>query len=224
MTYLRSSRGNRHWGERKTNLRWIALWLTIAFLSVCALTSETAPFPLANGLAWMPSRPISWEDFQAEPPAQAEANSEAATIHMTISWSLSFRIIYEPHSKNWIGTTDLDSLEVMNTMDPLQSWVLPGKERPEILNHEQRHFDLNEVYRRKLRQALFSPVVQGESADVTYQLFQEAVQRIANQLLNSLENLQKRYDSETAHGNNLKRQREWDTAIAAWLADPARAP
>lgn len=178
----------------------------------------------AQGVMWDEALYIHWGLFLAPPPHDAALRTEAAAIHMTVRWSLSYVARYNTSTRSWEGEIDRSSLNVINTMEPSLSWVVPGKECATTLNHEQRHFDLNEVYRRKLDLSLSRLTATGASAEITKKLLKERIDATANQVLDALQAMQSRYDRETAHGMNSAEQSRWDGMIDAWLADSNQAP
>lgn len=196
-------------------------FLGLLFFGLCVLGSGVA---LSSELPWDPSSPITWEDFRGEPTGDAQWTAGAAAIHVTVQWRASFTIAYDFETDRWHGAIDGETLEVRNLMVPDRSWVLPGKETPEILNHERRHFDLNEAYCRKLRTALLSLTARGGSAEVVREALQAAIDETVDRILAALERAQERYERETSHGNDVAGQEKWDDLISRWLDDPALAP
>ncbi len=76
-----------------------------------------------------------------------------------------------------------------------------------LLNHEQLHFDITELYARKLRQLISQKDFQNEksSADV--------IQKIYNAVTSDLNKEQDKYDKETVHGTNYAKQLTWINSI-----------
>lgn len=200
--------------------------LGVLILSFWALASSGTD--LASGTAqevmWSEALSIHWALFLSPPPPDAALRTAAAAIHMTVRWSLSYVARYNASTRSWEGAIDRSSLNVTNTMEPSLSWVIPGKDCETTLNHEQRHFDLNEVYRRKLDLSLSRLTATGASAETTKKLLKERIDATANEILGALQEMQARYDRETAHGMNSAEQTRWDGMIDAWLVDPNQAP
>jgi hypothetical protein len=205
--------------RRKTALGilFLSLWVGVTWGG--NLTSG-----VAQEVMWVSESPIHWEFFLAPPPPDAAARTEAAAIHMTIRWSLAYVVAYDARTRSWKGTIDRSTIEVTNTMEPFLSWVVPGKESADILNHEQRHFDLNEVYRRKLLAALEQISAQHESAEETKAALKQEIDATVQKILDKLKEMQEIYDVETAHGSDRTGQTTWDERIDAWLANPNQAP
>ena len=169
---------------------------------------------------WDASTPLTWDLFRCVAPPDAVHRSEAAAIHMTIRWHASYSVT----SSGGAWTGHVKAVTVTNTMEPSLSWFVPGKADDLVLRHEQAHFDLNEVYRRKLATVL--PCVQTRSATKEGAIdgLHEALHRQADEILKKLQDVQARYDAESGHGNNPSGQAHWEAQIAAWLLNPNAAP
>ncbi|MBL7941366.1 MAG: hypothetical protein JNM00_01280 [Flavobacteriales bacterium] len=98
--------------------------------------------------------------------------------------------------------------------DPNESWVHPGNMTSQLLNHEQRHFDLTEVYARKMRDAVSEwnniPIEEFIAAGHP-QHIRDAYMQLNNELFKK----QQQYDVETRHGSDTASQQQWD----AWIDD-----
>jgi len=205
--------------------RGIVVLGLVLFLVVFASISVICVASLAaDVVSWSPNRPIGWDDFQGKPPVQAKNMMEAAQIHMTIRWQLQLIMEYDCQLQIWMAIIDRPSLTVVNTMVPAVSWVDRSRQNSATLNHEQGHFDLNEVYRRKL-QAAFAPLTaEGGTAHAAKQALQALIDAASQKILSQLANTQASYDQETHHGTDLQAQTAWDKRIEAWLANSNQAP
>ncbi len=202
--------------------RWSVSRVVATLLLVCLIgfiafaTTSDGSVP---GIPWCASTPLTWDLFQAASPADAVNRNAPSAIHMTIRWHASYSVTSSGGS--WVG--HVQNVTITNTMEPSLSWVVPGKADARVLRHEQAHFDLNEVYRRKLEVLL--PCIQARSATkegAIDALNAELYQR-ANEILEQLQAAQARYDAETGHGNNPAGQARWEAQIAAWLLHPTAA-
>jgi hypothetical protein len=93
---------------------------------------------------------------------------------------------------------------------PDQSWYQPKLVDSIILGHEQLHFDISEVFARKMRQLLeearFSKNVKNE------------VKEIYQAILRELNQFQNQYDRETNFSRNREQQILWNRNIKQLLA------
>jgi len=173
---------------------------------------------------WSADQPITWQLFLSAYPQDGSLQAEAAAIHMTIKWSVSYVIDYDRMKGMWYGYVDKNMIKVTNTMEPLLSWADAQGKTASVLNHEQRHFDLNEVYARKLESALALPRVNGATTDAVRAALKKEINATAAAVLDMASQMQSRYDEETAHGTNAAMQASWAAKIDAWLANPLQAP
>tara|TARA_R110002049_G_scaffold40547_3_gene123301 strand:- start:1479 stop:2009 length:531 start_codon:yes stop_codon:yes gene_type:complete len=144
-------------------------------------------------LPWSFGKKLSWADFKGRPSAISNA---AAITASGITYSFSAQ-----------GTADKMELdfEVSSYFYPKKSWYKPQLANPTVLGHEQLHFDITEVYARKLRQELaktkFSKNAKAE------------VKEIYRNILKELNDFQSKYDSETNFSRDTVQQLIWNKKI-----------
>lgn len=98
-----------------------------------------------------------------------------------------------------------------NRFDYAGSWMLKSEtHNTGLLKHEQGHFDLNEIYTRKMFQQLKNFRFTGDFRNEIYTIMQAEN--------NELKRVQQIYEKETAYGTNKSGQAEWNNKIAAELA------
>ena len=190
-----------------------------------------AAAPAAHGattdptlVAWCADDPIDWEDFLARPPANASANLQAAAICMMVDWNIRLVAEYDYGSGRWHAAIPIGDVEVRNAMDPTRSWAAPSESSELTLRHEQSHFDLSEVYCRKLELSLQCLSVSAPTSAEARTALSAAIHETAETILRTLEDMQDTYDEETRHGTHAEMQRAWDQRIAGWLVEPLSAP
>jgi predicted secreted Zn-dependent protease len=79
-----------------------------------------------------------------------------------------------------------------------------------ILSHEQGHFDIAEIYARKLNKALSAYVFNRNTVS-------RDVNAIYDDVIKLHHKAQEQYDDETDYSRNFKEQEEWKNRIAAEL-------
>ncbi len=189
----------------------------LCVLSVIA-SAETQP----PHISWSQDQPITWDLFQASPPDDAARRSEAAAIHMTVSWHTQYTASCSD-GVHWMS--HVSSVVVTNTMEPTLSWVVPGRQTLTVLHHEQLHFDLSEVYRRKIERSLQQiGSCQALTEQEAFRQLDHQVKQVASALLARLSEMQELYDAQTSNGTNPDEQRRWSALIQSWLFDPLSAP
>ncbi len=194
----------------------------LALALLCVVSVLVAAESQPPEVAWSQDNPITWDLFQATPPSDAAQRNEAAAIHMTVGWHATFTVS-SSDGAHWTGT--VASISVTNTMEPTLSWVVPGMQAADLLLHEKLHFDLSEVYRRKIqrsfeRMGICHAATQQDAIDqLNTQLCQTA-----DAILDKLYDMTDLYDAQTAHGTDANQQTRWQNLIQAWLVDPMSAP
>ena len=98
-----------------------------------------------------------------------------------------------------------------------QSWVKPDAKLPGILEHEQGHFDLCEIYTRKLRERLSKFDLPTSRPALNEADFKLALINIYNEVSGEYEARQDAYEQETLHGTNISAQKRWQEMIACEL-------
>lgn len=87
-----------------------------------------------------------------------------------------------------------------------ESWRHQGYMLPEVLQHEQLHFDICELYGRIFyKHVLFLR----ESGSLN----ERTLKKTLNNLIAEYDRMQDRYDRETGHSTNLLKQKEWNEKI-----------
>lgn len=148
-------------------------------------------------ILWTPARKLSWSDFKGRP----STNSSAAAITASgITYSFSAQ-----------GTHDKMELDfkVDAHFYPEKSWYKPKLANPTILEHEQLHFDITEVFARKLRRILAETPFTGNA--------KSEVKEIYRNILRELNHYQNQYDSETNFSRDTVQQRLWNIRITKIL-------
>jgi hypothetical protein len=86
-------------------------------------------------------------------------------------------------------------------------------EAPYILNHEQIHFDITEIYARKLRK-LISEKDFKKVKDVV-----EVINKMSDKVIDEWQKEQNNYDDDTQHGINSAKQQVWNEKIQNQLVE-----
>jgi len=156
-----------------------------------------------DAIEWSETRRLSWPDFKAKPPSGQLVGARSA-----LGFGYSFgcrdgqlhaRVVARFHpDKSWVGYRIISS----------------GLASRVGLQHEQTHFDLAEVYARRIRQffrQLKDPCPRSDAE----------LERLADRLFRNESAAQRRYDTETESGQRGDRQEKWDKDVAQQLAELA---
>jgi len=157
---------------------------------------------IEEGVPWSDDIRLNWTDFKGKVPLAEES---AATTASGISYSYSANLLHHE--------VKLD-FEVNAYFYPKESWYRPKLCDENTLAHEQLHFDITEVFARKMRDKLrrtsFSDDVKAE------------VRKVYADILKELQTYQERYDWETNFSRNREKQLEWNQKIAEALKKEAK--
>lgn len=168
------------------------------FLLLALSTLAPARTPnVASVVEWNSTRKLNWDDFRAKAPASAY---EAALSQCGIGYT----------------TTTAPKNEMLNVKVSANfylgdSWSRQSERNGRLLQHEQTHFDLCELYARKLRQNIAGNRYTG--ADI------KKMDKAYGELTAELNKVELQYDEETTHGLNIEKQNEWNDRIARQLKE-----
>lgn len=175
------------------------LAVTLFVLTVASLTAQEP-----EALLWSASRPLSWSDFKGSPLKTAWA---AATTASGISYEYTGR-----EGKNGYEL----EFTIAAYFYPEKSWYQPKLCDSVVLSHEQLHFDISELYARKMRQLVAKTRFTGNA--------REEVKAIYRQILGELAAFQSKYDHETNYSRDTGMQLAWNRKIADALSGTAILP
>ena len=143
---------------------------------------------------WQEHTQLSWDDFKGEVNTTHDESAAATCC------SIGFKT-------NTPVSGGKPEIVVYNTFYTNRSWVRPDARIPSILNHEQGHFDLCEVYTRKLKERM-------KNFDISMPGVKQELMNIYAEVSKEYEARQQCYEVETVHGTNLDVQRRWQDMIA----------
>jgi hypothetical protein len=145
-------------------------------------------------IKWTKDRNLKWSDFENT----LQKDSPVAAL-------------------SWIGITysapitlnpERCFLEIYAGFDKKKSRIWKEKTNDHILSHEQGHFNLAEIYARKMRCYLTS-----NPYKIYYSDFESDLNIILKAYEDSLEIVSDKYDFETDHSQEIKKQSEWSIKI-----------
>lgn len=119
----------------------------ITHVRLCVgLTLLTAGFALpvlSAELAWDAARPLRWADFRAQVPRNTDEVNVAATA-ASLGWTYAYE--FERSADGCLYR--ITDVKATATFHPEDSWVKPGFDTADVLEHEQGHFNITEIYKR----------------------------------------------------------------------------
>lgn len=149
----------------------------------------------AEFIPWTEERLLTWADFYGAPQKDGEAVASTST---------ALGISYQ------IKGNDL-SYQINCSFSKQRSW---GSLKTEyILAHEQAHFDITELFARKLhRQLLNYKLYQKDKSN-----YKQDINNIYQNVVRQKEAMQQQYDAETDHSRHKKQQLAWFDKITQML-------
>jgi molecular chaperone DnaK (HSP70) len=171
----------------------IALILSICFRDVLSQHSNTKS-SIDSCIYWQENRRLAFEDFKGSQDTTFlvygyPANGAASTkIETTFLVDENGRI----------------TVIVLNKFLKEKSWIMNRK--PSVLSHEQGHFDISEIYARKIRKAV-NELLRKNIDDEN--IYKETIKLFLNELAIH----QEKYDAETHHGFLFDKQSACENKI-----------
>jgi hypothetical protein len=153
-------------------------------------------------IAWSSARKLVWEDFKGIPDNSNTAKNIAAQTNCGFQFNTYYPTLFGK-----------PKLAVDNIFNCKLSWVREAQKNQQgLLAHEQAHFDLCEIYARKLRKEFAEAKMPAASIDYeALHIFKKVSADYIRQ--------QDLYDEETNHGLNTMKQNEWIKQIANELQE-----
>lgn len=152
---------------------------------------------------WSPERKLTWDDFCGRVyKPQGEEEAVAVTY-----CGFGFET-------NTVTVSNKVQILVHNSFRKDISWVIPDERTPQVLEHEQGHFDLCEIYTRKLRDRF-------NTLNVTVYNLNSVLADAYREIGDEYKARQEAYETETQNGQNRVQQKKWERIIAKELSETA---
>ena len=135
-------------------------------------------------MSWSATKKLAWSDYKGNPDPGSDA---AATTTTYLGFEYNIR-------------SNKFSYEIDCMFSKNKSW---GRSKTEyILSHEQGHFDIAEIFARKLNKKMMGYQYNKKN-------FREELNKIYNDILDEKEIFQTQYDNETDYSRNKDKQADW---------------
>jgi hypothetical protein len=171
----------------------LIVFLLYLLLLLCSSTTQIK----GELIYWTKEYKLTWGDFKASPK---NISTNAAIT------SAGFGI--EPYTIS--SNSDTVNLVVNVFFVKNESWVKQNAKSLSLLNHEQAHFDINELFARKFKQQLIKHKFTNAS-------FLENFSKLFLKYQNDLKAYQNLYDKQTDHSRLEAKQLEWEKKVAKEL-------
>jgi hypothetical protein len=180
-------------------------------LIILAFGSSIAEEP--DVIEWSPDRPLTWGDFNGPVPPGTADQRVAATAG-ALAWSFEYSIQWSRNSCRF----RIDNITTHAHFHRDESWVRSGHKTDRVLEHEQGHFDILQLYKNQLhaktREFLGTErPCQGRTERSATRSTTSEIDRIVgsvyDEVWNEYRGHQETYDRETGHGTNAREQSNW---------------
>jgi hypothetical protein len=152
-------------------------------------------------IVWSATRKLTWDDFKGNP--KPISNTNVAAVSYCGFGFQSNRVTMFKKLKIYSKTI----------FDCKLSWVRPDQiERKDLLEHEQTHFDLCEVYSRILRKKI-------EEKNLTVFNLNNEADAIFKEIYALYLDRQELYEKETNYGLDRQKQIEWTIKVEKELTE-----
>jgi len=157
-------------------------------------SDSTASIEPTDIIPWQFDKRLDWDDFLCEPKLGTDAVASTST---------SLGVAYQ------LSNGEL-TYHITCYFNKEKSWGLMKTDY--ILAHEQGHFDITEIFARKLHEAL-------QNYQFNKRTFKKDISQIYQGVVKEKEDFQKKYDGETDHSRNRKMQYDWLEKIEQMLEE-----
>ncbi|MFN2261798.1 MAG: hypothetical protein ABR595_07020 [Psychroflexus sp.] len=178
----------------------IKLILLIMLFSLSVIQAQDKKTENDTLLIWSENRSIKWNDFLSKNKVKGYIHDDGLA---TISLSLAF-------FPKELKCKDINSIKIIALMNKKRSWV--GVEIKNGIKHEQLHFDIAELYARKMRRKLNYILSEDNKCDL------QAIANMYKSLENEFWEFQFLYDNEVRiEGKEKINQQKWNIKIDSLL-------
>lgn len=150
-------------------------------------------------IIWKEDLKLKWENFKS--PVNRKSNPDVVA-YTHCGWEYS--VVKSSNPKATIDFT----IETIFNED--KSWKDTKRINDYVLLHEQKHFDIAEIFARKLRKEVQEKIKTSSDWDKYFK-------GIYSTISNDYKNFQITYDKVTEHGINKEKQAEYNELISSEL-------
>ena len=182
---------------------------------------------MSQAIPWSKDVPLQWGDFRADPHPAAFEDAFGAIAYRP-SWTV--------HSEEKAGSIQffVGGMRLVTEFLPDLSWVRQMYATPELLRHQQGHFDLAEMLRPEITEGILGKIgdqrhaARGQNDEERKQYARAYTSSIlgreVRQWSSYLDERRSEYDAATEFGQNAEAQSVYDEQFSRLRARlPGRA-
>lgn len=177
------------------------LMIFFAFVAPSFVTVSSVSLEKGKHVIWHQRAELTWDDFEE-------------VSHLDEPGARAFSFVRIRSHQGFVA--DSLEIEVSCLFDRTRSKVQRGFQTEELLRHEQGHFDIGEIWTRKLRKAYAQLPFTRENFEA--ENGQVVIEAIYDNIWNKMRQMQEDYDESTNHGRNEHAQLDWNQKIRKELA------
>ncbi len=170
--------------------------ILLLFISKIAF-AQSSSFENDSILIWNENRKITWDDFKSQNKVHSYERASAVITPGLIAYP------------NNIEESKIKKVKIIATVYKNKSWYKIKEDY--ILNHEQVHFNITEIYARKFRKELAKIEESGDKINAN--TFLSLFHKIEDEHWE----FQSQYEDETQRGTNFNQQKIWNEKIQKLL-------
>ena len=175
----------------------IKIWVKVlVFITMCTATytvtaQEKKPRP--SLIEWNADRPLLWKDY--------------AYIHLRREGKMAMTSV--KHTVKGYMRSGVPEFDIKVVFETNNSWTTDTT-NVELLEHERLHFDIAELFRRKIQDKITLLQKDKEKSAPVYRAEIKAV-------LKEFNLFSRKYDKESRNGNDKEEQERWQEMVAELL-------
>jgi len=170
----------------------------VCFVILKTVNSNFAQNTNDSIIYWTKCQKLKWRDYLGDVPDSALNKNIFALTCSSISIKFNSEF-------------DVPNYKILVYFNKKESWTRDTNSNL-LLIHEQLHFDIRELYARKIRMSIEILSNKKESDVLIFD-------KIITNLFSELDKTQNKYDLETKHGANNTKQKEWNLKISKGLKE-----
>ncbi len=141
-------------------------------------------------LHWNPKRKHVWSDFRG-----SVASGSYRSAYSSVGFAINADLI-----------SDTLYFKCITCFNCTASWYKKSEATPDLLNHENLHFDISEAYARSLKKMV-------KETPLTKSDYKEKIDKMIQFMKSETASYQKLYDRETDYSLNQQQQQKWNHRI-----------
>jgi len=175
-------------------------------------------------IPWSENRKLIWDDFQGDVGRYPEDYKIPDKLDLAFTWGepklLNYNFTKVDSMICQIQITDINAIGMFDTES---SWVNnTQKNNLKLLDHEQGHFDIIEVFARKIKTDMLYQIIECPHGFYDESQIHNQIRLLASEIGNMQQKMHDNYDMEVK--NDASTQNTWDKNIEKLLMEGESIP